>query len=119
MLRHLTIAVLVASALALTACSVGGGESDLDLGTADVVLVADDMVYPDAPTELPSGPITIALDNQGNATHDIMIADTKVAQASGGRGDIGEVDLEPGTYEVWCSIAGHRDAGMLFEVTVR
>lgn len=72
------------------------------------------------PRQLPAGPVTLALDNQGSTHHDLTIENprTRVAAADGGRSSAGTVTLAPGTYIVYCSVGGHWQAGMEFEVTV-
>jgi uncharacterized cupredoxin-like copper-binding protein len=62
------------------------------------------------------------VDNSGNAPHDFSIrrpgVDTKFAQLSCGRQTRVNVTLQPGTYEVWCSVSNHRQRGMQTTVTV-
>jgi plastocyanin len=109
------------TALALAACSAAGEPlSDEELLSADVIVVADDLAYVDPPTELPAGERRVALVNQGRAPHDLSFeGDLGTVLEVSGRGDaIGTVVLHPGTYVVYCDIAGHRDAGMEFRLTV-
>lgn len=123
--KHRSSAVaLVLLALAAVAC---GGGSDAgepatgaDLESADVVITTEDVAYPDPPSEIAAGTVTIGLDNRGDAPHDVTFdgsAGTVVAADGGGRAT-GDVTLEPGTYTVYCTVSGHREAGMEFEVTV-
>lgn len=92
--------------------------SDAD---ADIVITAEDMAYVDPPAELSAGTHTVALDNQGSSHHDLVVEETDetVLSAAGGETAVGEVTLEPGTYTFYCSVPGHRSAGMEFEVTVQ
>lgn len=123
------LVLLGATALAVAAC--GGDEAQpagdpaadaapVDFAEADVVILAGDMFYEDEPTTLPAGSHVIGLDNQGRAPHDLVFdrGIGQIAYAAGGAQDAGEVDLEPGDYVVYCSIPGHRQAGMEFELTV-
>ncbi|WP_157936786.1 cupredoxin domain-containing protein [Geodermatophilus chilensis] len=75
-------------------------------------------------TELAAGTHTIEVVNEGGATHDLVVenADGEDVAASevippGGSGTV-EVDLQPGEYVVYCSIANHRGMGMELAVTV-
>ena len=119
--------LLGAAALAVAAC--GGDDAQpagdtttpqADFADAEVVILAGDMFYEDAPTSLAAGSHVIGLDNQGRAPHDLVFdrGIGQIAYAAGGEQDAGEVDLEAGDYVVYCSIPGHRQAGMEFEVTV-
>ncbi len=78
---------------------------------------------PDALAVKAGRPVAITFENEGTAGHDYTVHDASGAQVEGGHAYAGPgeratlvVTLEPGTYEVWCTIAGHRQAGM--EATV-
>lgn len=97
----------------------GGGEGG-ESGGETVTFVAEDTEWAEAPSELPAGEVTMELDNQGGAEHDITIeelGDETVAQAPGGETDTGTATLEPGEYTIYCSVPGHRQAGMETTVT--
>ncbi len=88
----------------------GGGE-----GGESVPFVAVDIAYEEAPEQVPAGALTFALDNQGAIEHNVVIeelGDQVVVTALGGESATGNVTLEPGSYTYYCSIAGHRAAGM-------
>jgi plastocyanin len=79
------------------------------------VFVAVDIDYSDAPDTIPAGSVTIAIDNQGAIHHDVAfdeLGGEVVAEADGGQVGVGEVTLEPGTYTYFCTVPGHRPAGM-------
>lgn len=74
--------------------------------------------------ELAAGTYTFEVSNEGGATHTLVIEDasgTEVAASEvippGGSGTV-EVDLQPGEYVVYCSVADHRGRGMELAVTV-
>lgn len=112
-------------ALVTVACSSGASAGEPasadDLEDADVVIVAEDMAFIDPPQEIEAGTITIGLDNQGSASHDVTFDGPvgTVVAADGGGQAIAEVTLEPGTYTVYCAVSGHRQAGMELDVNVR
>ena len=63
-----------------------------------------------------TGELTIQLTCAGAVPHNIVIEETDAAVAEcGGQG---EVSLEPGTYTFYCSIRGHRQAGMEGTLTI-
>jgi plastocyanin len=79
------------------------------------VFVAVDIDYSQAPDTIPAGTVTIAIDNEGAIHHDVAfdeLGGEVVAEADGGQIGVGEVTLEPGTYTYFCTVPGHRPAGM-------
>lgn len=73
-----------------------------------------------ASTDLKAGKITFDVKNEGAIPHDLAIAGTsdktKLIPAKGAAQLT--VTLKPGTYELYCSVPGHKDAGMDLKVTV-
>lgn len=97
----------------------GGDEEDAGAGET-FTFVAVDIDWADTPGELPAGEVTLEIDNQGDILHDLTVeelGDETVAEAEGGETDSGAVELEPGEYTVYCSVPGHREAGMETTVT--
>jgi len=73
-----------------------------------------------ASTNLKAGKITFGVKNDGKIQHDLAIEGisekTKLI-SPGGSAQL-TVTLEPGNYELYCSVAGHKQAGMDLKVTV-
>lgn len=64
-------------------------------------------------------PVTITAVNDGIIEHDWTIDELSVQiAADAGESATGTVTAPAGTYEVYCSIPGHRDAGMVGELVV-
>jgi manganese oxidase len=65
-------------------------------------------------SELAAGPASITIDNVGAAEHDLVFEGTDSASPTvrGASSAAFDVDLQPGTYTVYCSLPGHRQAGM-------
>jgi plastocyanin len=71
-----------------------------------------------------AGEVTVNFTNSSPVPHDVRIEDksgkevggTEVIQESS---DSGEVELKPGTYTFYCSVPGHRQAGMEGTLTVK
>jgi plastocyanin len=83
----------------------GGGQA----GGAEFVAV--DIEYSQAPTELPAGPVTATLTNEGSIEHNVVIEELdnqKILDAPPGETVSAEVELEPGEYTYYCDVAGHR-----------
>jgi uncharacterized cupredoxin-like copper-binding protein len=125
MFRPLPVAALVTAALAAIGCSAGSQNAPAaSVSSADTTVVARDVAFDDPPREIPAGRVTLAIDNRGSAHHDLTIESasmdkTTVASARGGHASAGTVTLDPGDYVVYCSVSGHRQGGMEFEVTAR
>ena len=124
----------------LSACAAQPGQL-----SSELTVEMTDFAYAPSALTIPAGePITLTVDNQGNIEHDFVIAEidatTKVIQDSGSNahhahgeeenydfhlsarsGEKSVVQLtvsQPGTYQVFCSVEGHKEAGMIGELTV-
>lgn len=65
-------------------------------------------------------PVTLAAANDGAIEHDVTIDEVGTSGPIGGGAD-GELaldPLEPGSYQVYCSIPGHAASGMTATLTV-
>ena len=77
----------------------------------------------DMPSELPAGPTTFEITNNGTIEHNFEVEGQGIEEelpenlAPGTSGTL-TVDLAPGTYEVYCPVGNHEDQGMRLEVTV-
>ena len=118
MISRTTIALL-AAVFALTACGGGGddGSSGDSTGAADgtVSVEASDLAFDPQQLSAAAGEIEVELDNVGAVEHDFVIeeaGDTEVVVAGPGETATGTIELEPGTYTFYCSVPGHREAGM-------
>ena len=133
--------LLVAAALmVLSACSAGQAKS-----ATDVTMEMTDFAYSPASITIPAGePVTLTIKNAGNIEHDFVVekidATTDMLQDSGSEahhahgekqnydlhvsanaGETSVLELtvsEPGTYEVFCSVPGHKEAGMIGKLNV-
>lgn len=93
----------------------GGGEAG-----GDPTWVAIDIAYESAPESVPAGEIPITLVNNGSAVHDVTFdgTDETVVTANGGQTAEGTTTLEAGEFTYYCSVPGHREAGMEGTLTV-
>jgi uncharacterized cupredoxin-like copper-binding protein len=77
----------------------------------------------DMPSELPAGPTTFEITNNGTIEHNFEVEGQGIEEelpenlAPGASGTL-TVDLAPGSYEVYCPVGNHRNQGMLVELTV-
>jgi plastocyanin len=71
-----------------------------------------------------AGKATINFTNESPVPHDVKVEDENGEEIGGTEviaegSDSAEVELEPGTYTYYCSIPGHRQAGMEGTLTVK
>lgn len=74
-------------------------------------------------TKLPRGVYVFDLKNAGKIPHDLTISgpqvnDAKTAVIDGGKSATLRVTLVPGSYDFYCSVPGHKEAGMDVKVAV-
>ena len=138
-----SVAILATLAFALTGCgdddatAVGigsGGEGTIDATLKDFDIQLDK-------TSVPSGAVTLIIQNEGPSTHEFVVVQTDAAAGDlpTADGDVDEdqvdsvdeaediedgastsitADLEPGHYVVFCNLPGHYTQGMSAEFTV-
>lgn len=98
-----------------TTASGGGGET-VDIAETEYKLDPAD-------PSVKAGSVTFNVSNDGAIVHNLEIEGSGVEDITDDLqpGDSGEltVDLQPGTYEIYCNIDGHQDLGMEGEVTVQ
>lgn len=132
-----------AGLLTLAACSPGGSAGSAPPPPQEITLVATDIAFDATRIESAVGqPIHLTLDNQGALVHDFSIREiplTGEAATTGATGetmghDMGHGDdapavhvaassgeaagveftpAAPGEYEYYCTVSGHREAGMV------
>jgi uncharacterized cupredoxin-like copper-binding protein len=111
--------LLLTASAALTACVAEPLAVEAPDG-ADVAVVADDMFFAPERIEVVAGePTVLHLTNDGGVVHDLVLP------SGWDSGDVrpGEavtVTLDPldASTVGWCSVPGHRDAGMELEIVV-
>jgi len=74
--------------------------------------------------QLPPGSVTFAVKNVGKIQHDLVVSGpgvkgtAKTPLLNAGQSGKLTVTLAAGTYTLYCSVAGHRAAGMVAKLTV-
>jgi uncharacterized cupredoxin-like copper-binding protein len=103
--------VTMATAGAATSPSAAPSAQALDLE-----VTARDLSFTPTELDIPAvGTTRIVLRNQGFVVHNLTV-DALEIQAVAPRGGVAEVTLTdplPGRYEFYCSVSGHREAGMV------
>lgn len=122
-LRARASVLALSGVLCLGVAACGGGDEALSAEDveADVFVTGTDALkFEPEELEAEAGSIDVALTSEGSLVHDVVIEEagnTKVVEARGGT-QVGSIDLDAGTYTFYCSVAGHRTAGMEGTLTV-
>ena len=126
------IAILVALPLTIAAC----GDDDEDTTSASstdtttaagatgesVAITETEFSIDPSDVKTKAGEVTFDITNDGGTVHNLEIEGNGVEEVSddldpGQKGEL-TVDLQPGTYEMYCAIGDHADQGMEGTLTV-
>lgn len=117
------LAAAVAAGLVVAGC---GGDDDGDLPAVEgptspaLDVVATEMAYDPDAVAVAAGTVEVVLRNEGGVLHDLRITDQPfIIEAGAGSTATGQVALEAGRYAFYCSLPGHREAGMEGVLEVR
>ncbi|HUP72842.1 MAG TPA: cupredoxin domain-containing protein [Acidimicrobiales bacterium] len=126
--KRAAIATVAALGLLFGGCgsSSGGDASEPTTGPIDLTVKALDpggkYDYDLDSYTAKAGTINVALVNEGRENHNVLIVgiDSKKFKLSvtPGQTTTGAVTLAARTYDIYCDIAGHRDAGMEAKLVV-
>lgn len=116
-MRMRVVTAVVVFTLGAAGCSSadGGGGGSLQ------VLGTNGLQFEPAMLSGAAGTVTVELTAEDAVEHTFVVeeaGDTEVVTAAAGETATGTIDLEPGTYTYYCSVEGHRSAGMEGELTV-
>ena len=100
--------------------SGGGGSSTLEF-EADP---NGELAYTSTSETAKPGKVTVEFKNPQALTHDVAIEDSSGKEVGATEliadgSDTTTVDLKPGTYTYFCTVPGHREAGMEGTLTVK
>ena len=85
-----------------------------------IEITAHEMAFEPDAIAVESGDVEVVLHNDGTTLHDLRIEDQPfIMEAKAGETATSHVSLEPGRYQLFCSLPGHRDAGMTGVLEVR
>jgi plastocyanin len=112
---------LAAAALGTTLAGCGSSDdtaSGCTPGPTVDVGAQNDLHFDAERYETGKGCVEFVYTNEGSTAHTLLIEDVKDFKLAIGDEATGAVELAPGTYTLFCDIAGHRSAGMEAELTV-
>jgi len=128
-IHPLVALALVAAALGLVACggsdddSTGGGEGGASVVEIETV-EGSELAYTTESAEAEAGRVTIEFTNPQSRFHNVDIAHATGGDVLKGKrvkeGTNSEtITLQPGAYTFYCSVPGHKEAGMEGTLTVK
>jgi plastocyanin len=126
--RRSPVALVLAAFVAVVAVGCGGGSTatpatpgsatETPAGTT-VQLAADPtgrLEFDPQRLEAPAGEVTIAFTNDSSVVHDVAVVGkgvfVKSKRVANGEKTSVSARFAPGTYEYYCTVPGHQDAGM-------
>jgi len=110
-----------------TETTTGGDGGGSATGGSTLEFEADPdgaLAYTTTEATTEAGKVTIDFNNPQSLPHDVVIEDAQENDVGGtevitSSSTSATVDLKPGTYTFYCSIPGHREAGMEGTLTVK
>ena len=138
MTKFLTVlAVLALGVFGLAACGGDDSTSSTSASAEQTItftettpdesfaLAADptQLAYDQTEVDVPAGSVTVDFENPSSTPHDVVVEDAdgnellrtdEISESSA----TATAKLDPGTYTFYCSVDGHRDAGMEGTLTV-
>jgi plastocyanin len=110
------------------AAAESGKESSGGEGAGSTIKFETDpsgeLAYTASEASAEAGNVTIDFNNPQSLTHDVAIEDSSGKEVGKteliGEGETSTtIDLKPGTYTYYCTVPGHREAGMEGTLTVK
>jgi uncharacterized cupredoxin-like copper-binding protein len=132
-MRRIAIIPIAFGALALAACGGSSSSSSSATAAAASSAAAGGSASSVSATlsewkvavagSVKAGTVTFNVKNAGTFAHNLTVDGPGVSDKGSGNIDAGSsgsvtVDLKPGTYELYCSIPGHKAQGMDLKLTV-
>ena len=124
--RALAAAAVMATVFASAQVGIGvGAPVPTATPSATLSLVAKEFLYEPKQLLGKAGEVTFTIKNTGSVEHDFAVEDAKgkmlaqVKSFAPGKTIQAKAKLNAGAYKVFCSIPGHREAGMEATLVVR
>jgi nitrite reductase (NO-forming) len=125
--KHLLALVVI---VAMLAAACGNGDSPTDEpaqpavgeenGTVEIDVVMGDIFYQPESVEIPAGTtLVVNANNEGAIEHDFELEDGQgLGMVQPGESASGELGPFDSSDVAFCTVPGHREAGMEFEINV-
>lgn len=124
------LAIAAAGLVAIAGCGGDDGEGSGRTATVQaregVHVVGDEYSFDPGTVVVDGGEgsFEITLDNQGTIAHNLVVLDGETELAAtptfpGGESASTQVELDPGSYRMVCTVGDHEELGMVGELEVR
>ncbi|MBI3944092.1 MAG: cupredoxin domain-containing protein [Chloroflexi bacterium] len=124
--RFVALLFIGAALVSLAACGGSGGASGGSSGgSAALALEAQDIKWDKNTLNVNSGQdVTITVNNKGQLQHDLVVGlpSGEITTNPIDAGKTGKISFKApaaGTYDYWCTIPGHKEAGMVGKLVVK
>ncbi|MFN4218477.1 MAG: cupredoxin domain-containing protein [Candidatus Bipolaricaulia bacterium] len=115
--------VLAALAVVLSGCDLFKGQPPYAPAVQEISVVLKDGQIIPARMTIKAGTVRFVVRNQGTIDHGFEVEgqgiEEEIDPFPPGRTQTLELELAPGTYEVYCQVPGHKELGMKGELIVR
>ena len=102
-----------AAAIAAVLAGCGGDDDAAPAAEGTVVVHAtNELTFDQESYTAEAGEVPFQYVNDGSVGHTLLIKDVEDFKLEVGDTDEGSVELDAGSYTLYCDVAGHEDAGM-------
>lgn len=124
--RSTSLTLLAAACLTLAGCGDGidpqEAEATPDAAAELQVSATDQLLWRPPDLTVAAGPVDVQIDCDHNLGHEFAIEGVQggepIATCEPSGIGSGQVELEAGSYTFFCAVPGHREEGMVGELTV-
>lgn len=122
-MRRTLRSIAAATVLVAPLAACGGDSDDAASGCTPIagevtVGAQDDLKFDAEAYDADAGCIEITYENEGSLPHTLLVKEQAGFKLSVGDRDSGTVELDEGTYVLFCDVAGHEAAGMKADLVV-
>jgi plastocyanin len=111
------MAAAVVGLVPAAACGDDGEPASVPEGALEVVAL-DSLDFDRDSYSADAGEVTFFYRNEGRLPHTLLVRGVDGFKLQVGDTDQGSVDLEAGSYELYCDIPGHEQGGMVADLEV-
>lgn len=113
--KLIVLGLLLVAVLGLAACSKGASG-----GGPEVAVTMEEWKITPAEVKIPAGGATLVISNKGTQPHDLGVEGQKVASQllQANKTEKLAINLPKGTYNLVCTVAGHKESGMVAKLIV-
>jgi len=102
-----------------TGADTGGATAEPAAAGQEVTITGHDIYFDPADVTIKAGKVTFILPNEGAAMHNFAIDDLGISvDMPPGTTETVDADIPAGTYQYYCNVPGHKDAGMVGTLVV-